>query len=69
MQKAACQLHLRKGIASFAIDFLMEGVSAVVSKTAAAPIERVELLIQNQDEIIKAGRLFEPYKGITDSFA
>lgn len=32
----------------FALDFLMGGVSAAVSKTAAAPIERVKLLIQNQ---------------------
>ncbi|XP_071736122.1 ADP,ATP carrier protein 1, mitochondrial isoform X2 [Rutidosis leptorrhynchoides] len=46
----------------------MGGVSAAVSKTAAAPIERVKLLIQNQDEMIKAGRLSEPYKGIVDCF-
>ncbi|KAK6937113.1 Mitochondrial substrate/solute carrier [Dillenia turbinata] len=51
-----------KGFAGFAIDFLMGGVSAAVSKTAAAPIERVKLLIQNQDEMIKQGRLSEPYK-------
>jgi len=53
---------------NFLIDFLMGGVSAAVSKTAAAPIERVKLLIQNQDEMIKAGRLSEPYKGIGDCF-
>jgi len=46
----------------------MGGVSAAVSKTAAAPIERVKLLIQNQDEMIKAGRLQTPYKGIVDCF-
>ncbi|GAB2262967.1 hypothetical protein Droror1_Dr00003964 [Drosera rotundifolia] len=50
----------------FLVDFLMGGVSAAVSKTAAAPIERVKLLIQNQDEMIKAGRLSEPYKGVGD---
>ncbi|WVZ23317.1 hypothetical protein V8G54_001861 [Vigna mungo] len=38
-------------------------------QTAAAPIERVKLLIQNQDEMIKSGRLSEPYKGIGDCFA
>jgi len=54
---------------NFALDFLMGGVSAAVSKTAAAPIERVKLLIQNQDEMIKAGRLSEPYKGIGDCFS
>ncbi|KAJ7982204.1 ADP,ATP carrier protein mitochondrial-like [Quillaja saponaria] len=53
---------------NFMIDFLMGGVSAAVSKTAAAPIERVKLLIQNQDEMIKSGRLSEPYKGIGDCF-
>lgn len=62
------QAPAEKGIASFAIDFLMGGVSAAVSKTAAAPIERVKLLIQNQDEMIKAGRLSEPYKGIGNCF-
>ncbi|CAL9089425.1 unnamed protein product [Musa textilis] len=58
-----------KGSTGFLIDFLMGGVSAAVSKTAAAPIERVKLLIQNQDEMIRAGRLSEPYKGITDCFS
>uniref|UniRef100_A0A1J3EK72 ADP/ATP translocase n=1 Tax=Noccaea caerulescens TaxID=107243 RepID=A0A1J3EK72_NOCCA len=52
----------------FWIDFLMGGVSAAVSKTAAAPIERVKLLIQNQDEMIKSGRLSRPYTGISDCF-
>ncbi|KAJ6809286.1 ADP,ATP carrier protein 1, mitochondrial-like [Iris pallida] len=54
---------------NFMVDFLMGGVSAAVSKTAAAPIERVKLLIQNQDEMIKAGRLSEPYKGIGECFS
>ncbi|KAI8978948.1 ADP,ATP carrier protein [Pilobolus umbonatus] len=53
----------------FIIDFLMGGVSAAVSKTAAAPIERIKLLIQNQDEMIKQGRLAAPYKGIGDCFS
>jgi solute carrier family 25 (adenine nucleotide translocator) protein 4/5/6/31 len=55
-------------LSSFLIDFMMGGVSAAVSKTAAAPIERVKLLIQNQDEMIKQGRLKEGYKGIADCF-
>jgi solute carrier family 25 (adenine nucleotide translocator) protein 4/5/6/31 len=63
------QAPQEKGFASFATDFLMGGVSAAVSKTACAPIERVKLLIQNQDEMIKAGRLSEPYKGIGDCFS
>jgi len=52
----------------FVVDFLMGGVSAAVSKTAAAPIERVKLLIQNQDEMLRAGRLDRKYNGITDCF-
>ncbi|WFD33105.1 ADP/ATP carrier protein [Malassezia sp. CBS 17886] len=57
-----------KTAAGFATDFMMGGVSAAVSKTAAAPIERVKLLIQNQDEMIKQGRLASPYRGIGDCF-
>jgi len=56
-------------LTNFFIDLGMGGVSAAVSKTAAAPIERVKLLIQNQDEMIKAGRLTTPYKGISECFS
>ncbi|MFS7948258.1 putative mitochondrial carrier protein [Helianthus anomalus] len=62
------QAPAEKGLTGFAIDFLMDGVSASVSKTVAAPIERVKLLIQNQDEMLKIGRLSEPYKGIGECF-
>ncbi|TID07531.1 ADP,ATP carrier protein [Colletotrichum higginsianum] len=47
---------------------MVGGVSAAVSKTAAAPIERIKLLLQNQDEMIKAGRLSRKYDGILDCF-
>ena len=47
-------------------DFMLAGVSAGVSKTATAPIERIKLLIQNQDEMIKQGRLDKPYNGVVD---
>lgn len=53
---------------SFVADFLMGGVSAAVSKTVAAPIERVKLLMQNQDEMIKQHRLSRRYDGIIDCF-
>lgn len=52
----------------FIEDFLLGGVAAGISKTASAPIERIKLLVQNQDEMIKAGRLATPYKGVTDCF-
>ncbi|KNC95910.1 ADP,ATP carrier protein 1, mitochondrial [Spizellomyces punctatus DAOM BR117] len=68
-QKPNAMAEKKNDTKSFAIDFLMGGVSAAVSKTAAAPIERVKLLIQNQDEMIKQGRLSSPYKGIGDCFS
>ncbi|XP_010052091.2 ADP,ATP carrier protein 1, mitochondrial [Eucalyptus grandis] len=63
------QAPAEKKVSTFLEDFLMGAVSSTVSKSAAAPIERVKMLIQNQDELIKSGRLSEPYKGITDCFA
>merc|ERR1711982_313311 len=45
---------------------MLSGVAAAVSKTAAAPIERVKLLVQNQAEMIKQGRLDRPYTGVVD---
>ena len=50
----------------FAENFALSGAAAVISKTAAAPIERVKLLVQNQDEMIKQGRLDKPYSGVID---
>jgi len=50
----------------FVENFALSGVAAVVSKTAAAPIERIKLLVQNQDEMIRQGRLDKPYKGVID---
>lgn len=37
-------------------NFMLSGVAAGVSKTAAAPIERVKLLVQNQGEMLKQVR-------------
>jgi len=65
----AKKIEKENNFVNFLIDFGMGGVSAAVSKTAAAPIERVKLLIQNQDEMIKSGRLQTPYKGIVDCFS
>lgn len=51
---------------SFAEDFFLSGVAAVTSKTISAPIERVKMVIQNQDEMIKQGALEGRFKGIVD---
>jgi len=46
-------------------DFALGGTAAAISKTVAAPIERVKLLLQNQGE---AAAITKPYKGIIDVF-
>merc|ERR1712226_783761 len=50
----------------FVENFMLSGIAAGISKTCAAPIERVKLLVQNQDEMIKQGRLDKPYTGVMD---
>jgi len=47
-------------------EFMIGGVSAGISKTFSAPIERVKLLIQNQDEMIKQGILDKKYDGVME---
>jgi solute carrier family 25 (adenine nucleotide translocator) protein 4/5/6/31 len=51
---------------SFVEDFLLSGVAAVTSKTIAAPIERIKMVVQNQDEMLKRGTLEKPFGGIID---
>jgi len=46
-------------------DFILGGTAAAVSKTIAAPIERVKLLLQNQGE---SKSISKPYTGIVDVF-
>ncbi|XP_073295488.1 ADP,ATP carrier protein ER-ANT1 [Primulina huaijiensis] len=52
----------------FSVDFLMGGAAAIVAKSAAAPIERVKLLLQNQGELMKRGQLQRPYLGVGNCF-
>lgn len=52
---------------AFAKDFIAGGVSAAVSKTAVAPIERVKLLLQVQ-HVSKQITADQRYKGIVDAF-
>ncbi len=47
-------------------NFCLSGSAAVIAKTAAAPIERVKLLVQNQGEMLKLGTLDRPYNGVID---
>ena len=58
-------LHYNMGISdpvSFLKDFAAGGISAAVSKTAVAPIERVKLLLQVQ-HISKQIAVDQRYKG------
>ncbi|KAH9394591.1 PREDICTED: ADP,ATP carrier protein-like [Rhagoletis zephyria] len=52
---------------SFAKDFIAGGISAAVSKTAVAPIERVKLLLQVQHASKQIAE-DQRYKGIIDAF-
>jgi len=52
---------------SFMKDFIAGGVSAAISKTAVAPIERVKLLLQVQ-HVSKQIAVDQRYKGIIDCF-
>jgi len=58
---------------SFVTDFLIGGISAAVSKTVVAPIERVKLLLQVQDALSKKGgdaaADMKKYNGIGDCFS
>ncbi|XP_034255809.1 ADP,ATP carrier protein 1-like [Thrips palmi] len=54
-------------VTSFMKDFLAGGVSAAVSKTAVAPIERVKLLLQVQAASTQIAA-DKQYKGIVDCF-
>jgi len=44
-------------------NFMLAGIAAAVSKTVAAPIERIKLLLQNQGD---AKGIEKPYKGMMD---
>jgi len=54
-------------VPSFLKDFLAGGISAAVSKTAVAPIERVKLLLQVQ-HVSKQISKENQYKGMVDCF-
>ncbi|UJR06919.1 hypothetical protein I4U23_011208 [Adineta vaga] len=51
---------------SFIENFALSGVAAIVSKTAAAPIERVKLLRQTEPELLKQRIIDRPYTSVID---
>lgn len=50
----------------FTENFFLSGTAAAISKTSAAPIERVKLLLQNQNELLKQGKLNQKYSGVRE---
>lgn len=52
---------------TFAKSFMSGGISAVISKTILAPIERIKLLLQNQWASVQIEK-GNQYRGITDCF-
>ena len=56
-----------KDIKTFVTDFLLGGISAAVSKTATAPIERVKLLLQTQASMTNLTPE-QKYTGIVNCF-
>ena len=54
----------QRDLLTFHETFFISGTAAILAKTGAAPIERVKLLMQNQNELIKHGALSRPYSGI-----
>lgn len=65
--KSKKQQDPSKAAKKFLIDWLTGGVSAAISKTAVAPIERVKLLLQVQHNIKELPE-DKRYKGIIDCF-
>ena len=57
-----------RGGKHFVRDFMVGGISAAVSKTFVAPIERVKLLLQVQDASKHIAQE-DKYKGISDCFS
>jgi solute carrier family 25 (adenine nucleotide translocator) protein 4/5/6/31 len=53
---------------SFGEDFILSGTAAVTSKTIAAPIERIKMIIQSEGQLIRAGVIEKSFGGIGGAF-
>jgi len=51
---------------SFVESFILSGALTCLSKTLEAPLERLKLLLQNQNELIRQGILTSEYSGVKD---
>jgi solute carrier family 25 (adenine nucleotide translocator) protein 4/5/6/31 len=57
------KVYIRLG---FVEEFFLSGFAAVISKTLSAPIERIKMVKQNEDEMIKKGTLDRRFTSIAD---
>jgi len=62
-------IQKKKAKLNFAENFMLSGTAAVISKTIAAPIERVKMVVQNQDEMLKRGTLKKGFANPFQCFA
>jgi solute carrier family 25 (mitochondrial adenine nucleotide translocator), member 4/5/6/31 len=60
--------HSISSSSQFAIEFLVSGTAAVVSKTLASPIEVIKIRLQLQAPLIQKKLIEHPYEGIIDCF-
>ncbi len=45
---------------------LVSGILSILTRSASAPFERVKLLLQCQNELLRSGRITQPYSGIVN---
>lgn len=57
---------MEETVISPTLSFVFGGVGAMLYVSYVAPFDRVKLLLQCHPEIMKSGRLSEPYRGIID---
>ena len=51
---------------TFTESFLISGIVAIISKTVSAPLERVKLLMQSQDELLKRNIINKKYDNVLE---
>ena len=53
-------------LSSFLGNFLLSGISSILAKSSGAPFERVKLLLQCENLLLKQGKISAPYGGVVD---
>jgi len=66
VKHTATHLQTKANHVNFNETFVTAGTASVIAKTTSAPLERIKLLMQNQDKLIKQNCLDRQYSGIID---